>query len=230
MRTLRFASFLAVLAAALLVAPAGSAAPCAGFTDVEDTSQFCANVQWLRNREITLGCTGLAAYCPNDPVIRLSMAAFLQRLGTALIPTTLGEIDLPGGGAVTLANTPVVCAGASNRFLARGFPRTTRGHATFVFRSSGSSDVSIELVESTDNGATWTTASPAHAVSAADQQWATLAVLLPPRLMNPGDSHEYGLRIARRAGSASVGNPSQYFCRYKLYADNRNPSTPPLDE
>jgi hypothetical protein len=31
------------------------ALPCAGFTDVDDTSPFCVNVTWLKNRRITLG-------------------------------------------------------------------------------------------------------------------------------------------------------------------------------
>ena len=46
----------AILAAALsLCAAIASAAPCAGFTDLDDGSPFCASVQWLRNQGITLG-------------------------------------------------------------------------------------------------------------------------------------------------------------------------------
>lgn len=56
------------------------AAPCAGFTDVDSASPFCVNVEWLKARSITLGCTA-TLYCPNDPVTRLQMAAFLYRLG-----------------------------------------------------------------------------------------------------------------------------------------------------
>ena len=66
---------------------AAQALPCAGFTDVEDTSPFCGNVTWLKNRSITLGCApGL--YCPNDFVSRLQMAAFMNRLGDSLFPLT----------------------------------------------------------------------------------------------------------------------------------------------
>ena len=64
-----------------LVSTASLALPCAGFTDVEDTSPFCANVTWLKNRGITLGCTSATLYCPNDFVSRLQMAAFMIRLG-----------------------------------------------------------------------------------------------------------------------------------------------------
>ena len=62
--------------------------PCAGFTDVEDTSPFCGNVTWLKNRSITLGCTSATLYCPNDFVSRLQMAAFMNRLGDSLFPLT----------------------------------------------------------------------------------------------------------------------------------------------
>jgi len=81
MRAAILASLIAVLAA---VAPStSSAAPCAGFTDVEDTSQFCASVEWMRNRGITLGCTA-TQYCPDSNVTRLQMAAFVERLSKYL--------------------------------------------------------------------------------------------------------------------------------------------------
>ena len=62
------------------LAPGASAAPCAGFTDVQDTDQFCIHIEWLRNRAITLGCT-TTQYCPAQYVRRDQMAAFLYRLG-----------------------------------------------------------------------------------------------------------------------------------------------------
>ena len=71
-----------------LLSTAAQALPCAGFTDVEDTSPFCGNVTWLKNRGITLGCTSATLYCPNDFVSRLQMAAFMNRLGDSLFPLT----------------------------------------------------------------------------------------------------------------------------------------------
>jgi hypothetical protein len=71
-----------------LLSSTAQAAPCAGFTDVDDTSQFCGNVTWLKNRGITLGCTSATLYCPNDFVSRLQMAAFMNRLGDSLFPLT----------------------------------------------------------------------------------------------------------------------------------------------
>jgi hypothetical protein len=57
------------------------AAPCAGFVDVDSTSGFCSSVAWVKSRGITVGCTDASHYCPNDPVTRLQMAAFMYRLG-----------------------------------------------------------------------------------------------------------------------------------------------------
>ena len=70
-----------------MLSTAAQALPCAGFTDVEDTSPFCGNVTWLKNRGVTLGCApGL--YCPAEFVSRLQMAAFMNRLGDSLFPLT----------------------------------------------------------------------------------------------------------------------------------------------
>ena len=68
-----------VFALALAATPA-FAAPCAGFTDVDDSSPFCVNVEWMKNRGITLGLTP-TQFGPNSPVTRLQMAAFMYRLG-----------------------------------------------------------------------------------------------------------------------------------------------------
>jgi hypothetical protein len=61
--------------------PAALAAPCAGFSDVDDTSPFCASVAWMKNRGVTFGCGDGTTYCPGDAVTRLQMAAFMKRLG-----------------------------------------------------------------------------------------------------------------------------------------------------
>ncbi|MFO1302593.1 MAG: hypothetical protein U1F54_02620 [Burkholderiales bacterium] len=80
---------------AFLSLPAG-AAPCAGFTDVDTSSPFCANVAWMKSRAITLGCTA-TLYCPNDAVSRLAMAAFLNRLGDVLLPPNVVWVAPAGG-------------------------------------------------------------------------------------------------------------------------------------
>ncbi|MDH5286928.1 MAG: S-layer homology domain-containing protein [Betaproteobacteria bacterium] len=64
----------------------------AGFTDVLQSNQFCPEVEWVRNRSITLGCGAGTAYCPNDPVTRLQMAIFLKREGDKLTPTIIEPV------------------------------------------------------------------------------------------------------------------------------------------
>jgi hypothetical protein len=72
---------IVVAAIAWLLPGSPLAAPCAGFTDVDTSSAFCASVAWIKNRGITQGCTAPTLYCPSDYVTRLQMAAFLYRLG-----------------------------------------------------------------------------------------------------------------------------------------------------
>jgi len=78
MRKLAHAACGASLWLAMATSP--QAAPCAGFTDVDDASGFCTSVAWMKNRAITLGCTA-SQYCPADFVRRDQMAVFLYRLG-----------------------------------------------------------------------------------------------------------------------------------------------------
>ena len=58
---------------------------CSGFDDVDSGHALCRNIDWVRNRNITLGCTPFA-YCPAAGVNRLAMAAFMNRLGRVMSP------------------------------------------------------------------------------------------------------------------------------------------------
>jgi hypothetical protein len=53
-------------------------------------------VTWLKSRNVTLGCAA-NLYCPNDAVSRLSMAAFLNRLGNTLVPPGIVWVGQGGG-------------------------------------------------------------------------------------------------------------------------------------
>jgi S-layer homology domain len=48
------------------------------FSDVPNSNTFHAQIAWLTDNGITGGCGG-GKYCPNDPVTRGQMAAFLYR-------------------------------------------------------------------------------------------------------------------------------------------------------
>ncbi len=142
-------------AVGIVFPPAALSAPCAGFIDVDDSNAFCPNVEWLKNRKVTLGCTSTTAYCPNDPVIRLSMAAFLHRLGNALTFVQL-QSSTGGVGMVDLDATfiPLTCRVASSSGYLVESPRFAHGHAHFVSGpGTGSADIAVQIVESTDAGA-----------------------------------------------------------------------------
>jgi hypothetical protein len=216
---------VAGLAAAASWSPPAGAAPCAGFLDLDDSSSFCANVQWIRNRGVTLGCSIPNAYCPGDPVIRASMALFLQRLGLALTPEYLQGAQ---GVNEPVDPAPVRCVVTPNIV---NWPRVVEGIGSFVTLSNpGAADYAVQFVETLDAGKTWTAVSPMHAMSVTDQGSGTAVVLLPPRLLAAATQYQYGLRISRVAGSTTTGNPSSGTCRSRLSVSNRNPGSPPFDE
>jgi hypothetical protein len=143
----RLAVALVAAVLAVVAAPA-SGAPCAGFTDVDDTNPFCPSVAWMKNRSITTGCT-LTEYCPSSLVSRLAMAAFMNRL----FPLTCGNGRIMkwngadwacandnaggGGGTVTSVSAGTGLQGtscfANNEFIARSL-------GGFYFWTAGSND------------------------------------------------------------------------------------------
>ncbi len=105
--------FVLAMVFAALGIPAAQAAPCAGFDDVDAADAFCPNVEWIRNRGITLGCTA-TLYCPTGAVSRLAMAAFLNRLEPQLPPQFIAA-----NGAVLGPYVNVDVASNPNRALLR---------------------------------------------------------------------------------------------------------------
>ena len=207
------------------------AAPCAGFTDVQDTDTFCPNVEWVKNRGITLGCTSSTLYCPADPVTRLAMAAFLNRLGTAMTPAFLsGLSDLPSTTNVVGVGGVVACQ--TSDFAVTGFPRTAVIDAwNNVHTPDAGIDVQGTLAFSTDAGATWTTL-------ANTDKYATLYPGATPGndvtfgtggfvSLNVGTTYRFGVRFARLAGT---GTTVGIYCQQRVQVISRNGATSPLDE
>lgn len=64
------------------------------FTD-DDTSVFEADIEWLADAGITLGCNPPANdnFCPRDPVTRGQMAAFMHRLSVNQVVDAATAID-----------------------------------------------------------------------------------------------------------------------------------------
>jgi hypothetical protein len=215
-------------AAASFASPAVQAAPCVGFTDVDSTSVFCPNVEWLKNRTITTGCTLATLYCPGEPVTRAAMSLFLNRLGNALTTTNL--VGNNSGSGLDIDTSPVLCQSAD---ATAAYPRTAHGTATVLAYPSGSSsmDIAIGFVESTNQGATWTPVSPLSswtAIGSGTHKGAV--VLLPPRVLAAGIAYRWGIRVSRVAGSATNGDVGGWYCMSQLRVENRVSATSPFDD
>lgn len=196
---------------------------CAVFLDVLNTDPFCANVQWIFNRVITLGCTP-GNYCSAATVSRLAMAAFMNREGTALTPE---DLVVPAGDfGPDLATPQVLCTTAD--YTASGFPRRAylRARAN-LYGVNSVTRFSVEHVFSTNGGATWN-AVPNSLMSV------TLTTGSPPddKTLVPfgamdltvGATYQFGLRVARVEGTADPG----FYCANFVQIRNRNAASPPL--
>ena len=218
----------ALLACALLAPAAASAQACAGFTDVLSGSQFCPNVEWVRNRSITVGCTSTTAFCPSEVVSRAQMAAFLNRLGLALTPVDLAPVAA-AATSVTPNNQPVLCA--TPAFAVTGYPR--RAHvqgAAILATPSTSLDVRAAVVFSLDGGATWSS------VPNSDQYGTLYTGQTPPAqvTLTPfggldlavGQSVRFGLMLDQ----VGVGTTTlSAACHNRVQIWNRNGTSSPFD-
>jgi hypothetical protein len=215
------ARWLVGLVACGALSGAAVGAPCAGFSDVDSTHAFCPNVEWMKNRSITLGCTSTTAFCPNDPVSRLAMAAFMNRLGTALtaqqllVDTTTGTIDLD--------LSPVVCT--TNAYTVTGYPRRAVVDLAFAGQAPTSLDFTADLVVTANNGSTWTSLNTAPSrVSVAGGQWGSIANLAV-RDLDVGQSVRFGVRMSRAAGS---GDLTSARCNLRVQVGNRDAASSPF--
>ena len=213
---------LAVIAA-LTLAPATSvvAAPCAGFNDVDTASGFCGNVEWIKNRKVTLGCTSPAEFCPNQFVTRLQMAAFMNRLGTALTPVVVrSELT---SGAIDLDLSPVVCATADQTIA--DFPRRVIVDASVSGTSPGALDIAVRSVYSTDGGASWLPLAAGHSYAHVPaSQWGQASDVGSVDL-DVGPSVRFGIKVGRIGPG---GDLSDSRCLLRAQIGSRNGSASPL--
>lgn len=202
--------------------PQGAAAPCAGFIDVDSADLFCQNVEWIKNRKVTLGCLLPASYCPGEPVSRLQMAAFMNRLGTALTPLIVHLDD--AGGALDLDLSPVVCPTLAQSIA--DFPRRAQVDATFSGTAPSGVDVAMRVVWSHDGGATWLPLSAAQSVTFVPAaQWSSASDFgtldLPV-----GASARFGVQLTRSgAGGVDLSNTR---CQVRASIGSRDGTTSPF--
>lgn len=220
----------------LLVASAGGwlagagpalAAPCAGFTDVDSTlvaAESCTSVEWLRNRQITLGCTP-ALYCPGDPVLRVTMAAFLNRLAKALAPETI-YTDASGGG-IDLDNPTVVCQ--TNALPITGYPRHAQASGSLSARAdAATANVDLHLVQSTDGGASWTPINAQPMSAGGTAKWFNAAVNKFGLSLAVGTSYRFGIVLSRSASPVTTGDLTAWGCQIAVVLYSRIGTSSPF--
>jgi hypothetical protein len=199
------------------------AAPCAGFNDVDTANPLCGSVEWIRNRGITLGCTA-TAFCPNDNVTRLQMAAFLHRLGTALTPQQLVVEGVLPAPQLDLDAAPVVC-GTSSPFQVASYPRRAIIDLSVGAQAASALDVTAVPVVTFDNGATWTPlATLAGRSSVAPGQWGHVAAVAT-RDLDVGQTVRFGARLSRAAGG---GDLTAGACQLRVQLVSRDGAASPF--
>jgi hypothetical protein len=214
---------VAVVFAASMSAAAW-AQSCAGFSDVASAEPMCGNVQWIRNRAITLGCTTTSLFCPTDFVTRLQMAAFMNRLGTALTPQQLvveGALTTP---QLDLDTAPVACS-TTPQFAVAGYPRRALVDLSLSAQAATSLDVAAIPVVSFNNGTTWIPlATSAGRASVTAGQWGHVSGVAV-RDLNVGESVRFGMQLSRAAGSGDLTGGA---CQLRVQIVSRDGTSPPF--
>lgn len=221
-------------------AAGGAQAQCAGFTDVVDDgtapTSFCPNVQWLKNRAITLGCTSTTEYCPTNPVSRLAMAAFMNRLGKALTPEVLQRQVLFGASTIPGASPApplIFCVTADT--AGAPYPRQAVVNGSLTGLADGSTaGLNVFLLVSTNSGVSYTALdtilpSVGQRVTAAPNSWGGAAMT---EAMNLALNTTYLFAIGVRRDTVqqvTTGNFTAGRCQLTAAIFNRNGTSPPFD-
>ena len=196
---------------------------CGGFSDVDPGEFYCNNVEWLKNRAVTLGCvTPVGAYCENDFVLRSQMAAFMNRLGNVLTPLILRSIDTADD--VTFDPPFVMCE--DQAVAAAAYPRQASFTATVMnFNATATKTVQGRLVYSTNAGMTWTPTGDAVMWQTVDPaERSTLALTGGPLNLDPGQAYQFGIRLETNAVGAIVDAE----CQLNVRVENRNGTASPF--
>jgi hypothetical protein len=190
---------------------------CTPFTDVDQASPFCPNVQWMKNRGVTIGCTA-TLYCPAEATTRLQMAVFMNRLGNVLSGTP--QVVAFPSVSLTGAATEVICQAPDQ--TAANYERHVTLDAVLMGLGSDSAEYTLEPVASVDAGANWIALAPPARFSTFTGRWANVRVS-GDRDVAPTEVVRYGLRLARTAGTGFT----EARCALRLVTGNQVTGTPP---
>jgi hypothetical protein len=220
--------------AALFASSNASAAPCAGFTDVDDadpnTAPFCSSVEWIKNRGVTSGCTS-TLYCPQDNVTRLQMAAFMKRLGDRLTADVLTNTDAVG--AVDLDRAVGVDAAHLCRVgpvAAATYPRRAIVYAQFSGFATGPLQV-FGTTSASVNGApfalTATGGIGMRDSTTAASTWVNVTQTASVN-MAPGSTYSFAMFVNRAVEDVASNDISSGRCNLTVQVINA-PDTAPTD-
>ena len=215
MRFRRFVVLTGLLALAS-AAPRVAAQSCADFTDVPAADAFCPNVTWLKNRGITLGCTA-TAYCPNELVSRLSMAAFMNRLGDIVTPTVY-SIETSGASLATQTAQQVVCI--TPVIPGRSYDRVVTADAGLSYDVGGLVDLQLHVVRSVDGGPFTNLAQGASPLAEAGMR-NHQHVTLPAQSLaaDPARTYRFGLAVVN-GGQQPGQNVAAWACHLAVAVIN----------
>jgi hypothetical protein len=149
------------------------------------------------------------------------MAAFMNRLGTALTPTTLTTDLSPG--ALDIDLQPVVCATAD--FAVAGYPRRALLDAGVSGTGPTALDVGVVVVMSTNGGGTWTELSADSRGAVLANQWGNVSAIAREDL-DVGETVRFGVRV-KRVG-AVTGDLSDSRCYVRAVVHSRDGTSTPF--
>jgi hypothetical protein len=193
------------------------AAPCAGFSDVDTSSPFCVDVEWLKNRAVTVGCT-VGTYCPEQFLTRLQMALFMRRFARVVEPEFASVQDLNAFGAI---NTPqgIVCE--TPTIDATNYSRTATPVSTMLLHGGpGINDVAATLVYRTPPNTLWQAWGPPSRTANQPGQPVSQAPAGLPLAMSAGSNYAFAIRTNGGTGVTPVVSIGQ--CALVVRVDNRN--------
>lgn len=99
---------LIIVSVIVLILPIAAAAGTSLFDDVPDSNIFVDDINWLKTNDITKGCNEAGTeFCPEAPVLRQEMAAFMHRLADSRA-VDAGELGgIPAGSFIYNADWEV---------------------------------------------------------------------------------------------------------------------------
>lgn len=233
--TVKRALACTTLLATLFIAEDGAAAPCAGFTDVDDASPFCGGVAWMANRQVTTGC-GTGLYCPGDSVSRLAMAAFMSRLGAALTPRRVfvdqnpGPVNLQGGGANLVCGSPSVPSSVEAAFAHKAVI-----HGTAWGLVDAPVNWMADIWYTTNAGLTWSYIVNFIPGMGATPGALTQVTTFAQMELDPAKAYVFAIRVRESPdGVDGTGNFTDLACHLLVEIGNSNavptpPPPPPCD-